>query len=55
MITGDHKATAHSYCQEIGIYEENSVAITGAELEELSDEEFNAKRGQLLRVCQGRS
>ena len=42
MITGDHKATALAIAKEIGIYAENSVAITGAELEKLSDKEFNA-------------
>ena len=42
MITGDHKATAMAIAREIGIFKENSVAITGAELEKLSDEEFNA-------------
>jgi P-type Ca2+ transporter type 2C len=42
MITGDHKATAMAIAKEIGIYREGSVAITGAELEKLSEEEFNA-------------
>lgn len=41
MITGDHKATAMAIAKEIGIFRENSIAITGAELEKLSDEEFN--------------
>jgi Ca2+-transporting ATPase len=45
MITGDHKATAIAIAREIGIYKENSVAITGAALEKLSDEEFNANVG----------
>jgi Ca2+-transporting ATPase len=42
MITGDHKATAMAIAREIGIYREGSVAITGAELEKMSDEEFSA-------------
>ena len=40
MITGDHKSTALAIAREIGIYREGDVAITGAELENLSDEEF---------------
>ncbi len=42
MITGDHKSTAMAIAKEIGIFREGSVAITGAELERLSEEEFNA-------------
>lgn len=42
MITGDHKSTAMAIAKEIGIYREGSVAITGAELEKMSDKEFYA-------------
>jgi Ca2+-transporting ATPase len=42
MITGDHKATALAIAREIGIYKEGNMAITGAELEKLTEEEFNA-------------
>jgi len=42
MITGDHKITAMAIAREIGIYKEGDVAITGAELERIGDEEFNA-------------
>ncbi len=42
MITGDHKSTALAIAREIGIYVEGDTAITGAELEKLGDEEFNA-------------
>ena len=41
MITGDHKSTALAIAREIGIYKDGDVAITGAELEKLTDEEFN--------------
>ena len=41
MITGDHKNTAMAIAHEIGIYNEGDVAITGAELERIGDEEFN--------------
>lgn len=40
MITGDHKNTAMAIAREIGIYKEGDLAITGTELEKLSDEEF---------------
>ncbi len=40
MITGDHKSTALAIAREIGIYREGDVAITGTELEKLSDEEL---------------
>jgi len=40
MITGDHKSTALAIAREIGIYREGDLAITGAELEKLSEEEF---------------
>jgi Ca2+-transporting ATPase len=41
MITGDHKTTALAIAREIGIYKDGDVAITGAELEKLTDNEFN--------------
>lgn len=40
MITGDHKLTAIAIAKEIGIMSENDIAITGKELEQMSDEEF---------------
>lgn len=40
MITGDHKATAMAIAREIGIYREGDLAITGTELEKMSDEVF---------------
>ena len=41
MITGDHKITAMAIAREIGIYNEGDIAITGSELEKISDEDFN--------------
>ncbi len=40
MITGDHKVTAVSIAKDIGILGENDKAITGAELEKMSQEEL---------------
>jgi Ca2+-transporting ATPase len=40
MITGDHKLTAVAIAKEVGIYEEGELALTGAELDRLSDAEF---------------
>jgi len=42
MITGDHKSTALAIAREIGIFKEGDIAVTGAELELMSDEEFDA-------------
>ena len=42
MITGDHKDTAVAIAKQLGILDDVSSAITGAELNELSDEELNA-------------
>ena len=40
MITGDHKVTAVAIAKQIGILGENDKAITGAELEEMSQEDL---------------
>ena len=40
MITGDHKLTAVAIAKELGIME-NDEALTGAELDSLSDEKFD--------------
>ncbi|MCW5832525.1 MAG: cation-translocating P-type ATPase [Labilithrix sp.] len=38
MITGDHKLTAVAIAQELGLWDEGAIALTGAELDKLSDE-----------------
>ena len=43
MITGDHKDTAVAIALELGIITDASQAITGAELDEISDEDFKTK------------
>ena len=40
MITGDHLDTAVAIATQIGIYKKGDKAITGAELDKLTDEEF---------------
>ena len=40
MITGDHKDTAVAIAMQLGIIESAEQAITGAELDGISDEEF---------------
>ena len=42
MITGDHKATALAIASKIGIFRDGDKAITGTELDKLSEEEFDA-------------
>lgn len=41
MITGDHKITAIAIARQIGIYGDGDMALTGAELDSLSDEELD--------------
>ncbi len=40
MITGDHKITATAIAKKLGILENESEAITGLDLEKMSDEEL---------------
>ena len=40
MITGDHKNTAVAIAKELGFFKEGSLALTGEELDRLSDEQF---------------
>ncbi len=41
MITGDHKTTAQAIAREIGIAEDDDIALTGSELDNLSDSELD--------------
>ncbi len=47
MITGDHKTTARAIARDIGISEPDDIALTGQELDALSEEELNAKLEQI--------
>ena len=40
MITGDHKITATAIAKKLGILENEDEAVTGAELEQMTDEEL---------------
>ena len=42
MITGDHKDTAVAIAMQLGIIEKPTQAITGSELDRISDEEFES-------------
>lgn len=41
MITGDHKTTASAIAKEIGLMKEDEVAVTGQELDAMSDKELD--------------
>jgi P-type Ca2+ transporter type 2C len=42
MITGDHKLTAVAIARELGLWDEGAIALSGSELEAMSDEELIA-------------
>ena len=42
MITGDHKITASAIARQIGIFHDGDMALTGQELDALSDQELDA-------------
>lgn len=47
MITGDHIDTAVAIAKELGIITEDTYAITGSQLNDMSDEEFAEKFQQI--------
>lgn len=42
MITGDHKLTATAIARQIGIFKEGDMAVTGQELDAMSESELDA-------------
>lgn len=47
MITGDHKVTAVAIARRIGIFEEGDLALTGAELDAMSDSELEEQIAEI--------
>ena len=47
MITGDHKITATAIAEQIGIFSEGDMAVTGQELDAMSEEELDHKIGKI--------
>ncbi len=45
MITGDHKMTAVAIAKELGIYRKGDRVLTGAELDEMSDGDYDKAVG----------
>lgn len=43
MITGDHKVTATAIAKQIGIFEDGDIALSGVELDKMSNEELGEK------------
>jgi len=41
MITGDHKNTAVAIARDLGFFKQDSVALTGEELDKLEDDDFD--------------
>ena len=47
MITGDHKETALAVAKEIGLWVEGDQALSGAELDKMTDEKLSAAIGNI--------
>lgn len=47
MITGDHKITATAIAKQIGIFGNDDLAVTGAELDDMSEDELDEKIGKI--------
>jgi Ca2+-transporting ATPase len=43
MITGDHRDTAIAIARQLGFFHDDSIALTGEELDALTDDELRAK------------
>jgi Ca2+-transporting ATPase len=47
MITGDHKTTAQAIGRDIGLMAEHEIAVTGQELDAMSEEELDSRLEQI--------
>lgn len=47
MITGDHKTTARAIARDLNLFKEGDIALTGQELDALSEEELMEKLEQI--------
>ena len=47
MITGDHKITATAIAKQIGIFNEGDMAVTGVELDAMSEDELDENIGHI--------
>lgn len=47
MITGDHKTTAQAIGEDIGLMENGDIALTGKELDNMTDEQLDEKLEQI--------
>ncbi|NDV46398.1 calcium-translocating P-type ATPase, PMCA-type [Paludibacter sp. 221] len=47
MITGDHKITAVAIAKSLGIMDDNDKALTGIDVEKMSDEDLQANANQI--------
>ncbi len=47
MITGDHKVTASAIAKQIGIFEDDDIAVTGQELDGMTEEELDEKLSRI--------
>lgn len=47
MITGDHKVTATAIAKQIGIFRDGDMAVTGQELDAMTDEELDEKLARI--------
>jgi Ca2+-transporting ATPase len=47
MITGDHKSTAVAIARELGILDEQNLALSGAELDQMSDQDLEGRVAQI--------
>ena len=47
MITGDHPHTAAAIARELGITTDNDIALSGAELDQISDDELHQRVTQI--------